>query len=291
VLYDFELSKISAYIKDKISDFAKHPQFRTFLAYILNKLDATFSDALTKYRQYLKSPEESYSKNKELISKVEADMQECLLFTKHIFMRIDIVESYNCAEHIMDLIYLSNNYNLIYSAISVICNYFTTITKFSKAHNDRLGRLIHQISMIGLHRNLYNKNSLVLVELLSDDPLYKDLMASHPDKIRPTANKDNLVFEFFLNTQSSTESDLPNENIHVEIESLKASYPDLSPYVITKKIIEDKKLPIKEDSPIFDALFFRIKFALNYEDINTRLSNIRCVLNSWVFICTSFFLS
>lgn len=264
---------------------------------ILNKIDETLEKSIQEYKEYIYHPEETYSKNKEAISRLEDTLNVVLDVLDSLSGHADVVELFSSLEWLLELLPLSASFPLIRKDLEILYKYFSypkLSTEALQNYKEKLGRFVHQVSMLALHRNLYNKSNYSLVELFCDDPKFKELSLRQGDKFFHREYKDNLDLEYFTMTgvpevQEADKKPKPAafdfaENIVIKVNSLKTAYPNDSHYAICKKIIKDQKLVIEDDSPIFDALLFRIRVALHFESYKYRQEIAEVVLSSLALI-------
>ena len=292
-MHEPEFSKVLDSLSKNLNEIVNHNQSRSILIQLLNNLDEAFEEKLFKYKEWLNDPDETLKKNIDKIEKTNSDFQ---IYLKVIMMLLDHQESFDLfssLDRLIDLIILSTNLTLLRKTLDVIYKYLSN-SRLKIEHisefKDKIGRLVHYVSMIILHQNLYNPKELSFAELLADDSKFQELQAHSGGRVRPQMYHDRLEFEYFLafaNNPSMPTEHMPDKrntvdenNITIKIKSINESYPHDSHIAICKKIIHKEGLQIEENSPIFDALLLRIRLSRHFESYEDRILIVKMVLSA-----------
>lgn len=287
-IYDFDPLKVQEFLEVKLNEVLQHQNRSHILSTLINTINTNFLSTISQYKDLLKSPDQTLSKNAESIKKSEDTLATLLKLIKTLTICGELGQCSPIFTSCVELIYISLDFKIVKYAIDILAKLIFIDRRFLQMVQDGLSRTIHQISMLALHRNLYNSNSITLPELLSDDSLFKDLLTTLGNKINPQKYDDSLYFEYFLNspsiTSNSTSTESDSDNIVINIPSISQLYPNDSHLVIVDKIIKEKSLSVETDSPIYDALLFRVRLALDFKNYKTRQAIISTVLSSLSFL-------
>ena len=272
----------------------KNPKRKQIFTKLLNNLDDRLEKFLTQYKSHIQNTEVQFSGQKESIKTLEGELILLMKIYIELMEIPKVAELFNSIERVIEILPLANDLKLLQKTMDFISLYTKSfnILDWLPEQEKSLPRMIHNVSMIGLHINLYNPKPLSLVELLTDDVKFKEYNTRQEGKLNEIKYGESLNFEYYIpnlqgilqGEQTSQELN-DNGNVCVYVESLKAQYPDDSHYGICKKLIKEKGLNIEEDSPIFDALLFRIRLAQDFEQFEKRVEIINTVLKAFPALC------
>lgn len=143
---------------------------------------------------------------------------------------------------------------------------------YSSKFHELLPQFVLDLSHLCHHINLYNELGFKLIDYFHDDEKYEEYVTHLPTKPeieRIKSYKASLRFEFFLKDAKREEK---SGNYVISIDYLVERYPNMTPFWIAKRLVEENALPLKEDSAIFAALIQRVRISLALPNYSTRLA-------------------
>ncbi len=259
---------------------------------LLNSLDERLENLLPQYTALIINSDATFHTKKEQFTSLQQEIHWTLKVFTIILHEQGGIELFNSLERIIDILPLASDLKLVKKALDILglCLSSSRVNKENVLKiKDKFPRLVHNVSMIALHVNLYNQDTLTLTELLSDDPKFKEFNTREGDKLRVINYQDTFEFEYYIPNllkQAEAEKvalvdDNANDNIRISISSLKSQFANESHYSACQKLIQEKRLNIEEGSPIFDALLFRIRLAQDFDQYHKRISIVQSVLSAF----------
>lgn len=124
---------------------------------ILNTLDASFETSVKEYKALVQTKDKVLSAHKDEMASAEQKLKDLLKIVSTLFDYQATYNLFSSLEWPMELVILSPCLGIAKDSVDVIHKYFLGVTKeILNQHKNQLPRLIHQVSMMVLHQNLYN---------------------------------------------------------------------------------------------------------------------------------------
>lgn len=186
-------------------------------------------------------------------------------------------------DRLIELLHLSHNFEIIAQNLHLMAMLLAhDNTIIDTGLLETYPQLLTDIPYLCLHINLYNNEQWNLSDLFHDDIKYAEsepqLSANRTTKVTKTY-KPSINFEFFLQNAANEGNEKKIGRFSIQIEDLTEKYKGMTnPYLITKKVVEEYALPIKEGDKMFSALFHRVRLALGLPNYQTRLAITKSVI-------------
>ena len=266
----------------------------SWIAKLFKRIEPTLDEATKEYRQLLREKPLLDDNDVRRIAELEELYLLFFRLTDELSEHARSIALHLPVKQIAEIVHVSTNFTIIAKALSVALMAFSSIFY---AGNLKLIETISQFVMdiinLCTHMNLYNEIGFKLVDYFHDDPKYEDYISHVDTKSRPALTKSykpSLHFEFFLKSSGKeTTTEPSNGSYVVNVEQIPDKYQNMTPFWIAKKLVEDERLPLKEDNPIFKALVHRVRLALAIPRYEDRLAIVSAILFAQACYCKNIF--